>query len=303
MGGTKGSHILINQFDNGPVNAVYAPAHQDGRPFFIIPWREYYWVGTTDVRYDDELDDVRASEDEVEYLLREINYIFPMAQLEQSDVLYALAGVRPLPVTMSETEEAEITRRHMITDHEDDGIEGVISIVGGKLTTYRNLAEETVDHIFRKLNKPAPPCPTSFKALWGGSLNHEPENLAAFKAGIGNEYKLSAQQIDYLISLYGSRTRDVLQLVDDDSSLSQTLGKHNHDIRAQAIFSAQYEMVRTLSDFLLRRTGLGTSAGKGLDCAKPAAKMLASVLNWDRRRIKQEIENYESAIDKLYSYQ
>jgi glycerol-3-phosphate dehydrogenase len=300
MGGTKGSHILIDRFEAGPQNAVYVPAHQDGRPFFIIPWRQYYWVGTTDVRYQDNLDKVCASNDEVDYLLREINFVFPMAQLGREDVLYALAGVRPLPVTKSATEEAEITRRHLILDHEDDGYEGLISIIGGKLTTYRNLAEETVDYLYKKMDMDAPPCPTSFKALWGGRMNHDPEHIKAYIAQASARYRLESEQVAYLLSIYGSKTRDVLQLIETDSSMRGRLAKQSPDIKAQAIFSAQHEMIRTVSDFLLRRTGLGTGASKGLDTVKTAAKTLGHVLNWDRERIRREIETYERSVEKLY---
>ena len=97
IGGTKGSHIVVSSFSGAPGDAYYVEAAADGRPFFIIPWNGLYLIGTTDIRYDGELEDLRASREEVDYLLDETNRVFPQAGLSIADVHYAYAGVRPLP--------------------------------------------------------------------------------------------------------------------------------------------------------------------------------------------------------------
>src|SRR6478752_4986365 len=97
MGGTKGSHIVVAPFEGAPVEAVYVEAKTDGRALFIVPWNGNYLIGTTDLRYDGNLDDVRATDDEIAYLVAETNTLFPTAQLTGDDLLFCYSGVRPLP--------------------------------------------------------------------------------------------------------------------------------------------------------------------------------------------------------------
>src|SRR5262245_5810595 len=148
IGGTKGSHIVVPLFPTAPANAIYLEARSDGRPMFIIPWNEKYLIGTTDVHFEGNPDDVCCEPWEVDYLLSEANLAFPKARLTPGDIVLTYSGVRPLPAT-SEKEEQSITRRHFIREH--PRLRNLLSIVGGKLTTYRSLSEECVDLIFRKL--------------------------------------------------------------------------------------------------------------------------------------------------------
>ena len=162
IGGTKGSHLVVPPFPGAPANAIYVEARSDVRPVFIIPWNELYLIGTTDVRFEGDPDDVRCEPWEVDYLLSETNLALPGAHLTRDSILYAYSGVRPLPVT-SDKDEQSITRRHFIRQHPQ--LPNLLSIVGGKLTTYRSLAEECVDLIFRKLGKDSPPCRTATEIL------------------------------------------------------------------------------------------------------------------------------------------
>lgn len=300
LGGTKGSHILLPKFQDGPQHAIYVPAHQDGRPFFIIPWRDYYWVGTTDIRYDGDLDTVQTSREEIQYLLREVNFVVPNANMSSEDVLYCLAGIRPLPVTEDEKEEAEITRRHLIFDHEQEGIHGLVSIIGGKLTTYRNLAEETVDYIFEKMGETNPLCRTESIPLWGGGMNNIDQYIKENSKKYCLKYGLEEEQIAYLISIYGKNFYQVLKLTENSPKLKERICKNNLDIKAQIVFSLQHELPRTLADIYLRRTGIGTSICRGLDCVKVGAKVMGKYLGWRRKRIRQEVKAYVKSLEILY---
>ena len=162
IGGTKGSHIVVSPFASAPSNAIYLEARSDGRPIFIIPWNKLYLIGTTDVRFEGDPDEVRCEPWEVDYLLTETNLALPKADLTRDRILYTYSGVRPLPVTGDKNEES-ITRKHFIREHPQ--LPNLLSIVGGKLTTYRSLAEECVDLIFRKLGKDPPPCRTATEVL------------------------------------------------------------------------------------------------------------------------------------------
>ena len=303
MGGTKGTHLLLPKFPSGPHHAIYVPTHQDGRPFFIIPWRDYYWVGTTDIRFTNNLDDVRSSREEIDYLLREVNFVFPLAGITTQDIIYCIAGVRPLPVTSSETEEAEITRKHIIFDHEDEGLEGLISIIGGKLTTYRNLAEETVDLIFKKLERDVSPCTTGEQPILGGDIDdieqyrNEAIQLYARKTGF------SAEQIAYLISLYGTNFKQIIHLAESDPKLAQPISDQHPAIVAQIIFAIKHEFARTLADIYIRRTGVGISPGQGLDSVKTGAKIMGKYFNWRRKRVKQEIKQYKKTIESMFWFE
>jgi glycerol-3-phosphate dehydrogenase len=151
IGGTKGSHIIVPVFPGAPSNAIYLEARSDGRPIFIIPWNKLFLIGTTDVRFEGDPDEVRCELWEIDYLLSETNLALPDAGLTRDSILDTYSGVRPLPNQSS-------TRRHFIREHPQ--LPNLLSIVGGKLTTYRSLSEECVDLIFRKLGKTSPPCNT-----------------------------------------------------------------------------------------------------------------------------------------------
>ena len=162
IGGTKGSHIVVAPFPGAPANAIYLEARSDARPIFIIPWNKLYLIGTTDVRFEGDPDEVRCEPWEIDYLLSETNFALPGAHLTRDSILNTYSGVRPLPAT-SEKDEQSITRRHFIREH--PALPNLLSIVGGKLTTYRSLAEECVDLIFQKLGKDSPPCRTAVELL------------------------------------------------------------------------------------------------------------------------------------------
>lgn len=158
IGGTKGSHVVVAPFPGAPANALYVEARSDARPIFIIPWNKLYLIGTTDVRFEGDPDEVRCEPWEIDYLLSETNLALPAAHLTRDSILDTYSGVRPLPVT-GDKDEQSITRRHFIRQHPQ--LPNLLSIVGGKLTTYRSLAEECVDLIFQKLGKDSPPCRTA----------------------------------------------------------------------------------------------------------------------------------------------
>src|SRR5918994_991373 len=166
IGGTKGSHMIVDPFSGAPKNeALYVEARKEGRPYFIVPWNGRYLIGTTDIRYDGDLDRVVADEEEIDYLIEETNYVIPEANLTRESVLFTYSGIRPLPF-QPEGAEGSVTRSHIVYDHaKGRGIgtkrssigedaprgEGLISIVGGKLTTYRNLSRQTVDMVYEKI--------------------------------------------------------------------------------------------------------------------------------------------------------
>src|SRR5215212_672950 len=227
MGGTKGSHLIVDPFPGAPKEeALYVEARKDGRPYFIVPWNGRYLIGTTDLRYEGDLDYVSASEEEIQYLLDETNYVIPEARLSRDDVLYTYAGVRPLP-HQPEGETGGVTRSHVVFDHAKGGsaaggkvkhidtglphVGGLLSIVGGKLTTYLNLSRQTVDVVFKKLHRKVPKS-TSRKVPLPGS---ETSDFGAFAAGFKSASTIPEVLSERLLKLYGVRAAEVLRVGED----------------------------------------------------------------------------------------
>jgi glycerol-3-phosphate dehydrogenase len=288
IGGTKGSHLVVGRFPGAPSEALYVEA-DDGRPYFIVPWNDLYLIGTTDLRYSGDLDHVVASDEEIEYLIDATNEVIPGAQLSRQDILYTYAGVRPLPA--SEGNEGSVTRRHIIHDHAP-GIEGLISIVGGKLTTYRRLAEQTVDAVFGKLGRETPSCETASLPLPGGGV----ADWVQFRERFLSTLSVSRPVAERLLRIYGTRAEDVLAC---EPELLEVIDPSTGAIAAEIVHAFRAEMASTLTDALARRTmiTLGPSAGVGPDEA--AARVARRWLGWDGERARAEVRAYREALADL----
>lgn len=286
IGGTKGSHIVVGPFAGAPALALYAEARSDGRPFFIIPWNRNYLIGTTDIRFSGEPGEARCDESEVNYLLAEANRVLSQANLTRDDILFTYSGVRPLPFT-NETDEQRITRRHFIRQHAE--LKNVCSLVGGKLTTYRQLAEECVDLVFDKLNQSRPDCITAEVGLPGG------ESLDAFT----RPEKLATAVSERLLRVYGSRTRNLLKLCERDATLLEPLSDSSEVLSGEIVFAFEQEMATTLTDCFARRTMCSFNADLAIGEIEKAAAVAKRFLGWDDERARQNIEEYRRYIDKL----
>jgi glycerol-3-phosphate dehydrogenase len=313
IGGTKGSHLIVDPFPGAPKNeALYVEARRDGRPYFIVPWNGRYLIGTTDIRYDGDLDRVVADEEEIDYLIDETNYVIPEANLTRESVLFTYSGIRPLPF-QPEGAEGSVTRSHIVYDHakgrgigtkrssigEDAArVEGLISIVGGKLTTYRNLSRQTVDMVYEKLGREAPESRTSKVPLPGG----ETEEFETFAAWFKATSDLTDELAERLLKLYGVRALEVLEMAGDDPSLKMPLGPsatvESGIIGAEVLYAFRRELVQTLADVLLRRTMVGLGPSVGLDVDEAAARVAVKHLGWSEDRAKSEVEAYRNYVER-----
>jgi glycerol-3-phosphate dehydrogenase len=291
IGGTKGSHIVVRAFAGAPRAALYVEAFEDGRPFFIIPWDNKFLIGTTDERYAGDLDRVEADEREIEYLLRETNRAIPQARLTRERVLYTYSGVRPLPF-VGVREEAAVTRRHFVRPAR---VRGLFSIVGGKLTTYRSLAEEAVDLVFKQLGKSPPPCATARTPLPGARV----ADFVAFAEAFKIQSTLPPRSNERLLKVYGVRAADVLRLAQSDRELQETISEETASIAAEVVFAFQSEMAETLVDCLMRRTMTGLNGENGLDAVEASARVAQKFLGWTDERAAFEVENYKSYVGRF----
>jgi glycerol-3-phosphate dehydrogenase len=262
IGGTRGTHLVARFPGGGPRRALYAEAAGDRRPFFIVPWRGAHLIGTTDVRVDDA-DDLLPSDEEVEYLIEATQALVPGDRLRPEDVWYAYAGIRPLPFTETEREGA-ITRRHHVIDHAADGAEGLISVVGGKLSTYRRLAMQVTERAARRLGQRGR-FDTARTPLVAGDWRPRPDEPEERR----------------LWRIYGPRAAEVLRLQqnDNDPQSAERLCPHTLDTVAQATYAIQCEGALTVGDVLLRRTPAGWSRCLGLDAAPRVAALLADAVD------------------------
>jgi len=279
MGGTKGSHIIVGRFEGAPSSAFYVEARKDGRPFFIIPWYGQYLIGTTDIRYTGDPGEVTASDEEIDYLLSETNAAFPKANLGRGDIHYTYAGVRPLP-RQDEGPESAITRKHIILRHRRQAA-GLFSIIGGKLTTYRNLAEVVVNKAVRQLGRPRTPCLTRERALPGST------GIEAARKRILGLPGLPTTCAARLISVYGSRGETVAALsarhpgfVDGDQTV----------LVAEVIHAIRNEHAVTLTDIAHRRLMTGLRADLGRSMTSSLASIAADEFGWDREERKTQLE-------------
>ncbi len=281
IGGTKGSHIIVDTFPGAPTDAFYVEAAADGRPLFIIPWNGLYLIGTTDIRYDGSLDTIRASREEVDYLVTETNRVFPAAELTLDDIHYSYAGVRPLP-HRDKGPESAITRRHIIKSN-DPIAKGLISIIGGKLTTYRNLAEQTVDKLFKVLRRKVPECrthDTDLPGAWGLERAREKAKSSG----------LSDTCIERLLAVYGGRAAALVELSANEARLRGVLDEAGDCLVAEVAFVIREEFAVTLCDIVFRRMMVGFRADQGRPLYEAIAARAAEELSWTSQQSDEELQ-------------
>jgi glycerol-3-phosphate dehydrogenase len=282
---TKGVHIVTRR---AVQQAHVLFAKSDGRLFFVLPWLDATIVGTTDTDYTGDPGQVAASEEDVRYLQDEARHAFPSAPFDEID--FTWAGVRAL-VREEGVSEGEVSRKHALFDHaKREGVEGILSVVGGKITAYRAIAEEVVDAAGRRLSRYSP-SRTADDPLPGA----RPVDLAARPGDLSLEAATRA----HLTSIYGSRAREVLDLARADPSLAGPLCPHHRGIAAEVVHAVQSEWALTLGDVLLRRNTLGLSACQALDCVERVGDRMAAVLGWDQDRRRKEIEAYRREVEPM----
>lgn len=291
VGGTKGSHIVVPGFDGAPEDAFYVEALADGRPIFIIPWHNLYLIGTTDIRYEGSLDEIRASSDEVDYLLAETNRVFPNANLESKDIHYAYAGVRPLPYRDKGPESA-ITRKHIIKINKKIA-HGLISIIGGKLTTFRNLAEQAVNQLAKVLYRKLPKSRTADTPLpgsWG--LDEARSRLQA--SGL-----LSTAGIERLLSIYGGRCGALLALAEERAEWQICIDDAGCVLAAEVVFAIREEFAVTLSDIVFRRIMVGFDSDQGRSMYDAIAALAAEEWQCSEKQIEEQLQALRSYASSL----
>ena len=215
----------------------------------MVPWLDATIVGTTDTDYTGDPGNVAATEEDVWYLQDEARRAFPSAPFDE--IHFTWAGVRAL-VREEGVSEGEVSRKHALFDHaKREGVEGILSVLGGKITAYRAIAEEVVDAASRRLSRYTP-SRTADDLLPGA----RPVEMAARPGDLSLEAATRA----HLTSIYGGRAREILDLARADPRLASPLCPHHRGMEAEIVHAVQNEWAQSLGDVLLRRNALGLSA-------------------------------------------
>ena len=293
IGGTKGTHIIVDPFPGAPDVAIYYEARSDNRAVLVIPWNGRYLIGTTDDRFDGDLDKVRGTEDEIDYLISETNSLIPQAGLSASSVLYSYAGVRPLPYR-PDGDTGSIPRTHFILTHET--IDRLITVVGGKLTPHLSLGTETVDKVAEQLGRKLPKSATSNDLLPGGAADWP---AAAHR--LRQQMPWEGVLVERLLAVYGTRCRDLLALCEADPQWAAVIGAGPGAlVAAEVKMAVEQEGALHLTDILHRRTMVGLEPALARDIDLQVAQIAAKLLLWSADDVEREVATHrEYVVDRL----
>ncbi len=273
----KGVHLTL---DRRWSNYGVICSAVDGRQMFLMPHENESIVGTTDDDYYGDPDDLEATHDEVGYLLEGAASLVP--GVRQTRITRAWCGLRTTLHAYGPNEDA-LSREHLLLDGAAQGAAGLLSIVGGKLASYRAQSEEATDRIERLLGRPVTPCRTHQEPLPGGDEVPDPAALA-------REFPVAASAAARLVYRHGSRAREICALVRDDPRLGLVLCRDEAILAAEIVYCARHEQVRRLQD-LRRRCRLAVGGCGGLDCARIGAQLAGRELSWPAERIRAELSD------------
>ena len=290
----KGVHLTVErQALKLGRGAIVLPETDDGRLLFLVPWGAHVTIGTTDTEGGD-IDRPRADKDDVAYLLRHVNR-YMHCDLQESDIISAWAGYRPL-VTSRKSAQASsrLSRTHAVLD----GPGGMVTVVGGKLTTYRRMAQDTIDHIARQQGKPVAHATERLPLSGSEGWPRAHEDLKAAAA----EFQLKPDTLRRL-ALYGSSSRVILDLIRADPDLATRIVPGLPYIMAEVIYACRYEMALDLADLLERRLRVSfEDRSHGVEVAPRVAALMAEELGWDETETKCQVNNYRSIVAESFQY-
>ncbi len=278
---SKGIHAVTRSLTNGHALAVGSK----GGHFFIVPWRGHSIIGTTDTVFTGKPDDLQVTADEVHEFLNYVNEGLPGLNVSMDDVRYAYAGLRPL-IDDGSKNSYSASRKAEIVDHgAEGGAPNLLSAIGGKWTTSREVAEKCVDLIGRKLKFNHSACDTAEAPLPGaaGRFKLKVDALAA------KHPELATSTVSNLARNYGAMADELLAGANDDKALLRCVSQRLPDIAAQVVFAVRSEMALTLEDVVFRRTGLGTLGPLEHNAVNDIAQIMGGELHWSEAERQRQI--------------
>jgi glycerol-3-phosphate dehydrogenase len=292
---TKGIHCLLPRLTD---RAIYHSTGDD-RMIFVIPWREFSLVGTTDTDFDGDLERLYATSDEVAYLLNEVREVLPDPRVAFERIAYTYAGVRPL--SFEEGRRAsEVSRAHKVVSELGGRF---LSVTGTKLTCFRSLAAEVGDTAVRALGRTVPS--RTARLTLDGADDEAGRVEARTWLDVSADVEasgLTLETLERLVATYGRGYRRVVELAGKVPGGTERLCPRNPEIVAQLHHAVQEELAVSLQDVLLRRTGIGTSACQGFDCVEAIGDRMAQLCGWTPRRLSAELDAYEAHVARSHKF-
>ncbi len=259
------------------------------RILFFSPWRQFTLIGTKHLPYNGDPDQGRVQEKEIQVFLDEIKKAFPDASIRRDEIEYYHKGFLPMDGVHPKTGEVRLTKHYRIIDHHrEDGIEGLISLIGVKFTTARDVSEKAVNLVFQKLGKKDKRSQSHQLRLNGGDIEH----FNDFKNGVHRQHSdhLEPEVIDHLVYNYGSEYQRIIHYGYERPDFSSLIPGSKEVLKAEVVHAVREEMAQKLSDVILRRTDLGSGRRPKKESIQVCADIMAQEYGWNRERIKREIE-------------
>ena len=281
---SKGIHVITRAINKDYPIALHRP---DGTHVFVIPWRGRSILGTTDTRFEEHPDALQITRAEVLRVLEDINTLVPSARLTQKDVQFFYGGIRPLTDEGGDVENTySASRKTSIHHHKGDGLSGIWTVLGGKYTTSRGLAEEVLDEVAAYVPGKFGACATARETLPGGSF----DSPAALLQDLQREFpEASEEQRSTLAARYGALSRRILSRKDGGSVVRLVTGEAYFG--GEIDYLIENEDIQHLSDLYFRRSGLGTVGAPSEAITQAIGSRAARALGWNRRALPREVQS------------
>ena len=283
---SKGIHLVV------PRDRIHSDAglilRTETSVLFVIPWGRHWILGTTDTDWNLDLAHPAASASDIQYVLDHVNRVL-RTPLRHEDVEGVFAGLRPLLSGESDS-TSTLSREHAVVQT----VAGLITIAGGKYTTYRVMAQDAVDAAARNLPQRVPGCVTDRTPLLGAQGWHALWNR---RRRLAEEVGLHVSRVEHLLGRYGAMITEILALLDQRPELGERIAGADTYLKVEAVYAASHEGALHLDDLLTRRTRISIETfDRGIAAAHDVAPLMGEVLGWDDDRVAREIEHYEARV-------
>lgn len=301
-GFSKGVHLVVRQLEENYALALSSGKKTEGlvtrggRHIFMIPWRNRTLIGTTNVPMNDDLDKLRVTHRDIADFIQDINAIVPGLDLKESDVYYAFTGLYPLVSDEIKSDTYQGTGEYQVVDHAaQNGPEGIVSVMGAKYTTAREIAEQGIDMVMKKMGYDHK-CRTASEPLFEGKVSH----LTRFIVEKQSQYRdlLSPETVHDLVVSHGSETDNVISYCKQRDGYLDKITEDRETLVGEAAYAVDHEMACTLDDVVFARTGLGTIGHPGSAAIDTVCDTIGPMLGWDDEQKKREIE----AVERRYQW-
>lgn len=285
---SEGIHIITKKIAG---NHVVSLQKADGGHMMIMPWREHSLIGTTDKEFLGDPDEYKVSMESIDEIIENVNTNYGR-KISREDIIHAYGGLRPL-VDDQTKGSYETSRKYEVYDNAIDGIDGMITVEGGKYTTSRSLAREVLRLISVKLSRTLSD-PVSDNLYLSGC---EIRDMKQFMIRQHLNYKdFSRNTVEYVSRNYGTESQVVFRIARSNTRFAEEVS-HDGEILAEVVYAIQYESAKTLRDIMLRRTGIGTLGNPGKAVIDKIASLAAGMMGWNERRKEDEIASLMRVYD------